>query len=361
MFPGRRTFSRKQGSVINLDTEDRNIVKQEREITPRREDRPKASTVMALAEAVNRRGDIAKRTMGRAVEATCALESVKEAISQETQLVVDISESAKRAYDEGLIKFDTNKAGEMFAQLKGADGRYGKKIPIKEQVVSQGLDPLEVQNALRTRAIQEQLEQIVVTLQEIGESVGEIKQGQHNDRLGLFVSGQTLYLESCEISDPSLKKLLQAQALKSLSDANGQLTQSISADIKYLAEGRYKSRKTGQKAAIEEKLTSIRSALETVNMSFALKAAIYYSAGETGAMLQCLGQYSEFIGEHIVPNSKKLAELDPKEQLPKGGFWAEKAKALEGVECIRGLLTESESDIEALGLEASEEKDNGEG
>ena len=140
--------------------------------------------------------------MEKVAEAACALDSIKEALTEETQLVVDLSESAKKAYDEGLIKFDTNKAGEMFAHLRDANGHYGKRIPIKEQVVSQGMNPLEVQNAIRTQAIQEQLEQIVVTLQEISEGVSEIKQGQHNDRLGLYLSGQSLYLEACEVSDP---------------------------------------------------------------------------------------------------------------------------------------------------------------
>lgn len=335
--------------------------RQETTISNRKTELATSPSVSTLAKAISKKNGIARNTMEKAAEAACTLVSIKEALSQETQLVVDISESAKKAYDEGLIKFDTNKAGEMFAQLREANGRYGKKIPIKEQIVSQGLNPLEVQNAMRTQAIQEQLEQIVVTLQEISEGVSEIKQGQHNDRLGLFLSGQALYLEACEVRDPAMRKFLEAQALKSLSDANGQLSQSILTDIKYLTEGKYKSRKTGQKTAIEERLTSIRSALDAVNMSFALKAAIYYGDGETEAMLRCLEQYADFIGETIAPKSRKLAELDPTDQLPKGGFWTEKAKALEAVDIIRGLLAEQKEDVKVLALEASEEAGDGEG
>lgn len=259
--------------MYELTKRNETTAKQEGAVATRKAELATTPAVSTLAKAVRQKAETARKTMEKAAEAACTLESVKKALSQETQLVVDIGESAKRAYDESLIKFDTNKAGEMFAQLKDAGGRYGKKIPIKEKIVSQGLNPLEVQNAMRTQAIQEQLEQIVATLQEISEGVSEIKQGQHDDRLGLFLSGRALYLEACEISDQTMKKLLEAQALKSLSDANGQLSQSLSTDIKYLIEGKYKSRKTGQKAAIEERIASIRSALDTVNMSYALKAA----------------------------------------------------------------------------------------
>lgn len=343
-----------------LAKQDRTIAKQNTPIV-RRYNSYGHGAVNALARAVAKKGELAAQMLRKTAEAACSLESVKDALPQETQLVVDMTETAKRAYDEGRIKLDTNKAGEMFAQIRDANGHYGSKIPIKEQVAANGLNPLEVQNAIRTQAIQEQLEEIVATLAEINEGVSDIKQGQHNDRLGLFLSGQALYLEACAVEDPTMRKFLEAQALKSLSDANGQLSQSISTDIKYLAEGRYKSRKTGQKATIEERLASIRDSLDAVNASFALKAAIYYGGGEIEAMLKCLEQYADFIGAAVAPKSKKLAELDPTEKLPKGGFWEEKVSALEAVDNIRGLLNAPEEPAEVPALESDKEKNDGEG
>ena len=313
-----------------------------------------ASSISAFANVVKCKGELAKKTLEKTAESACTLDSIKEALSEETQLVVDMSNAAKKAYKDGLIKLDVDKAGNMFAQLRDGNGRYGKKIPIKEQVIANGLNPLEVQNAMRTQAIQEQLEEIVATLAEINECVGDIKQGQRDDRLGLFLSGQTLYLESREISDPFMRKFLEAQALKSLSDANGQLSQSITTDIRYLTEERYKAKKTGQRRAIEERISSIRSSLDAVNMSYALKAAIYYSDGETDAMLRCLEQYADFIGRSIAPNSKKLAELDSTEKLPKGGFWEEKTLALEAVKRIRAFLCERVDSIEVPSLKPGE-------
>lgn len=334
-------------------------VKQRTQIAERK-DSDSQGAIRALAKTIAKKNELASQTLRKTAEAACSLESVKDALSKETQLVVDMTEDMKKAYDEGLIKLVTNKAGEMFAQVRRADGTYGNKLSIKEQVLAKGLNPLEVQNAMRTQAIQEQLEEIVATLAEISEGVSDIKQGQHNDRIGLLLSGQALYLEASVIEDPTMRKFLEAQALKSLSDAGGQLSQSITTDIKYLAEGKYKSRKKDQKAAIEDRLSSIRNSLDAVNMLFALKAAIYYGSEETEAMLKCLEQYANFIMETVAPKSKKLAELDPAERLPKGGFWEEKALALEAVNNIRGHLNAPEDQAGILTVEAGEEENHDE-
>ncbi len=116
-----------------LTKRNETTAKQEGAVATRKAELATTPAVSTLAKAVRQKAETARKTMEKAAEAACTLESVKEALSQETQLVVDISESAKRAYDEGLIKFDTNKAGEMFAQLRDAGGRYGKKTPLRRK------------------------------------------------------------------------------------------------------------------------------------------------------------------------------------------------------------------------------------
>jgi hypothetical protein len=315
-------------------------------------------TITILAQAVREKSNSARQTLEKVAEVACGVDAVKEALSKESRWVVDMSETAKNAIKEGLIKLDTNKAGETYAQIRDSKGHYSTKFPIKEELVAKGLNPLEVQSAIKTQAIQEQLEEIVTTLQDINEGVSEVIQGQHNDRIGLLAGGQALYLESCEISDPTMRHLLEAQSLKSLSDANGQLAQGVTTDIKYLTEGKYKTKKKSESQAIEDRLSSIRSELDALNMTVALKAAIYYKNNETSAMVKCLEQYAGFINDAVSVNSKKLAELDSTDQLPAGGFWEEKAKALNAVGEISHLLEAPEVEVLPVLPEGSEEIDN---
>ena len=84
----------------------------------------------------------------------------------------------------------------------------------------QGLTVEQIELAMQMDAIRAQLESMIETLKTIEGRVTEVIQGQHNDRIGLFYSGLSLYTESQRITSDSLRTLTQANALKALSDAN---------------------------------------------------------------------------------------------------------------------------------------------
>ena len=316
--------------------------------------------VGVLETVVKTKAEMAKTTIEEAAQAVCTMEAAQGALSKDVRYVVDMSDTAKQALRSGAIKFDINDKGEMFAQIRKANGQFGEKFPIKEELAAKGIDPLQMQVAMQVQAIQDQLREIMDVLQGIEEIVSEIKQGQHGDRLGLCHSGRLLFLESLEVSDKTLRSLLESQALKSLSDGAGQLMQEIAVNVRYLAEGKYKSKKGGQKAAIAERLAEIRASLDAVNASVAIKAAIYYNEGETGALARTLETYAEFINGSIAQWAGTLAELDESEKLPKGGFWEQKAQSLQEAARIRGLLDGSTEYEAVLMLESSEEADDAE-
>ena len=58
------------------------------------------------------------------------------------RLVVDASDDMLEAIDRGDIKLTADKLGNTHAQIKQANGQYGKKLPIKKEEFSQGIDPV---------------------------------------------------------------------------------------------------------------------------------------------------------------------------------------------------------------------------
>lgn len=315
--------------------------------------------VAVFESAVKNRSSNARSILEKAAEIFCSIDAVREALTKDVRFVVDIDEQTKQALREGAVRFDVGKDGSIYAQLRAANGRYSDKLPIKEELVARGLNPLEVQSAIQTQALQEQIEEVVETLKEIGEGISDIKQGQRDDRFGLLQGGQALYLEAQEVTDPTMRKLLEAQALKSLSDACGQLGQGAKTDIRYLMEGGYKQKKTGQTAAIDEKIVALRAGIEGLNAAFAMKAAIYYAEGEDAAVFRVIDQYASFLATTVEPYAGKLAELDAVDRLPKGGFWKEKAKALESADKMKMLL-EGEAECELYMLPEAREIPDGE-
>ena len=282
-------------------------------------------------------------------EADCLLTQIATALmekdnsskerSDEVKYVVDMNNEIKEAFKKGEIRFDINKkTGEVYAQLRKKNGHYGKKLSIKEEI-NEDVEADDIGLALQMQAIAEKLVDIIDVLEEIGEAVVEVLQGQQNDRIGLYYSGQNLYFESKHISDRTFKSYLLAQSLKTLSDASAQMVQSIKTDIQYLVDKKYKSKKEKSLQIIDDKMIDINKSFEIVHRAFVLRADIYYEQGELEAMLRVLDSYGNFLEKVIVPVSSKLMEYDVNDTLLKEGVWEKRAGAFVEIKDMRKLIT----------------------
>ena len=146
--------------------------------------------------------------------------------------VVEMSEDTMHKIDAGVLKLSTSKDGNTYAQLLDADNKFGAKFPIKKEDVVAGFDPVQMTMALQMKAMQDQLENIAKQIQYIDHNVKEVLQGQQNDRIGMYYSGLSLYVEAKNIADAELRKNLIAQSLRALSDASFQIQLNMQNDMK---------------------------------------------------------------------------------------------------------------------------------
>lgn len=245
----------------------------------------------------------------------------------EEKYVVDMSDDLKRSIDSGDVELVTSKTGEVYAQLRSENGRFGKPLPIKKELAQEGISEAELQMALQMEAFKKQLQTIMEGMKTIECHVAEILQGQRNDRIGLFYSGLSLYTEGREIQDSDLRKQIIAQALKSINDANAQMIQEIRTDIRFLEQKKYLKEKNSLKV-IDEKIDDIHQCYDIVFRSAFLKAALYYENGEMVSMLTAIDEYGCFIEKMIVPHTGLLSELDKNDKFIKTGEWGTIANKL---------------------------------
>ena len=277
---------------------------------------------LKLAQAEN----IAKNVYRAVGKASPMVTQVHEATKKGFKYVVDATESTLGAIESGKIKLTTEKSGKMFAQIREANGHYGSKLPIKKEAFAKGIDPIQMANALQMKALQDQVQQIADQIAVIDYSVREVIQGQQNDRIGLYYSGLTLYLESQNINDRELKKALIAQSLRALSEARFQLGLTMQSDIKYLAEGDYKMGKGKSVALIDSRINSINQSFAFIHLATMLRAGIYCNEGELTAMSTVLNEYSYFIDGTIAKNAGLLAQCDRTDTGTEKGIWKSRAK-----------------------------------
>lgn len=268
---------------------------------------------------------------------------VQKAFAQEHKepnYTVVMSDELKEAIHSGSVELVTSKSGEVYAQLRKGKGRFGKPLPIKEELSEQGITVEALQLALQMEAIKEQIQIIIEGLKEIESRVTDVIHGQRNDRIGLFYSGLSLYIEARSIKDEFLKKQITAQALKSISDANAQMIQDLRTSMEYLLTEQYRhSKKMTEK--IEEHLAVIHQCYDVVYRAFFLKAAIYQENRELASMLTAIDEYGRFIEKMIVPYAGKLSELDKHDKFIEKGTWGAIAKTLVGCRELKQQICEN--------------------
>lgn len=271
------------------------------------------------------------------------IETAKEIINKayvgdvkddEVKYVVDMSDEIKNALEKGEIKLVQEKGGQFFAQLRNAKGQYGEKLPIKKEITAAGISPQELQMALQLQAIREQLGKIIESLQEVEGRVIDVIQGQRNDRIGLFYSGLSLYVESCSVQDDFLRKQIVSQALKSINDSNAQMIQDLKTSLDYLMNKKYlKTKKPTEK--IEEHLDIIQQCYDIIFRASFLKAMIYQENNELGPMLTSIDEYARFVEKMISPYVGRLSELDKNSKFIDEGAWGKIAGTLEGCNTLK--------------------------
>lgn len=248
---------------------------------------------------------------------------------EKMRLVVDGSDDLIKDYQNGVIKLAKEK-GHVVAQIKN-NGKYGPKLPIKEETYLDGPNSLEIMNACQLKNIANSLQELSNQMLAIDENIKEVLRGQQNDRLGLYYSGVSLYLEANRVSDPAFKNNLISQSLKALSDANYQLVLTMQSDIQYLARREYESDKRHKFNLMNEKINNINKAFSAIHQATLMKAAIYFQCGEINAMTSVFNEYALFIQNTIVPNAKILTQCDVNDTGKIDGTWSSRSLLLEKV------------------------------
>ena len=337
---------------------DESLTKAEKEITPPVDRSPLTLLNTAIRqncnEADNAIADIIKAVKRQIPE----MAQIGKAADTGFRLVVDVSDETLRDIDRGDIKLTTDKMGNTFAQMRQSNGRYGEKLPIKREEFSQGIDPVQAANAMQVKALQEQLDEIAEQITVIDGRVKEVLRGQQNDRIGLFHSGMSLYLEAREISDEGLQKLLISQSLRALSDAAAQLDLELQEDVAYLSNGEYKKAKGKRMKLIDEKMVSINRCFPVLHQASVARTAIYCEQGEVKAMASALEAYSRLIKQTVGSYAGLLAEFDTSDDGTDQGIWRSRAALQLDVSTLSKALSAPEKTfyLEAITDEKEAEK-----
>lgn len=286
-------------------------------------------------------------TIHEIINAVPVLEVFISKMEKGQKLVLDISKETMRKIQSGELKIMETKEGVLKAEICDPNGIMKEHMNVKYEEFCKVPNPIELANMAQIVNMKQQLQAVVEELESLGRAVRGVLVGQQNDRIGLYKSGEELYLEAKVIKNTYLQQQLIGVALKSLEDARMQMIENIKTDITSISaydHGRIKMKSQ----EINEILERINLSFDVINRASFLKAGIYYEQDEMQAMLLSLEQYSVFLSEQINKNAKLLYDYDKADKCI-SGKWHERSEKLP--QTIDSLIEKYNRDQQVLEVE----------
>ena len=164
------------------------------------------------------------RQVPAVIEMAHKWQGFSEGRSYRAVIPADILERIK----DGNARLGKSASGRLSANIH--DNQTGEIIG---QVSLEGISP-ELLSSLGQMAMQSTLIEIVRRLEVIEREIGDIGQGQIDDRVGLVDSGENLYYLAAKATDMENRRLLLTNAVAQLSEARGRLMRTLETDIRLI-------------------------------------------------------------------------------------------------------------------------------
>ena len=282
-------------------------------------DRPTEYLFNTVSKQMSAAEETAIQIYHQLVKDTPTVLEAGKALNNNLRLVVSASEKTMDGIAKGTIKL-VNENGNVYAQIKNGQ-HYGKKLPVRAEKFS-SFDPSTFAAALQMQALQTEVESVHTQVMVLTDLTKGILQGQTDDRIGLYLSGAYMFIEAKSVKNKSLAVELCSQAIRSISEAEFQLSVSLNSDIKYIVKKEYKTIPIKERQKnVTERMNSIEQKYTYIHKATMLKSAIYFDLGETGAMVSSLREYSKFIDNVIVPNALVLSQVTVGDDGSSNGRW----------------------------------------
>ena len=230
---------------------------------------------------------------------------------------VSIKDKVSSLFKDGKVRLGELKDGSGFMPnfVANENLTIDGKVYKENQIVAQARLNLkditpDMANAINDCIVNMQLARINTKLDEMNKSIGNIEQGQRNDRIALVYSAEEKMKEALATKDNNLKVNIIAEAVSTANDARFQLMETLKTDIKNVIVG---TKATNLVDAIEKLIKGnaevtasiidkIRTAFFYINMSTSICAQGYMLLGEKGAMQKSINVYKDFINDMFIKN-----------------------------------------------------------
>jgi len=239
-----------------------------------------ASTVMVINRFFELTDTDAARLVAYIAKKAPHIKKIFDSLKGKTELVVKLSEEARRKLASKEWHWAMAKDGSMLPTLKDAANDWAQQIRVDQITVR----PDMIDSFIGLMQ-QDNLADLTQKVIELTEAVDRIAAGQYNDRIAMFYGARQLYIEAMCMTDPENRRIALLNAAKSADDAIATLQQTIQSDLKNLSNDKQPQKSTKQIAKCFSKL----------NDSVQISVNAYAALGENHSLLAATRSYQCFV------------------------------------------------------------------
>lgn len=286
-----------------------------------------------------------KTILEKIIAASPVIAELAKKLEKTEKLKLSFSDEVLQKLKDGTYRLMKEKDSGIFKAVAVGPGGIKELGNISIEQIPREIDLTQLSNAMQGMAINEKLQEISEKLEEMSKTIEGVIRGQHNDRLAMYYSGESLYREALVCIDKNMRIQLEASAIKALSDSVAALKVTLMSDIKELCEHfDFEKQRFDKKIKVEkihEKVELINSAFSAIHDSTALKSAIYYKEGEYGAVTVTLSEYKRFLQETLDDERANILYFaDENEKKYLSGVWDMRKNHLpEEIEEVKNRLS----------------------
>ena len=249
-----------------------------------------SSTVMALNNFFALADTDAAKLIVYLAEKAPHIKKVFDSLKGKTELVVKLSEEARRKLASGEWQWVMAKDGSgLLPTLRDAAKDWAQQIRVEQIIIRP-----EMLNSLMNLTQKNNLDALMQKVIELTEAVDRIAAGQYNDRIAMFYGARQTYIEAMSMDSPDSRRVALLNAAKSSNDAIATLQQTIRYDLTNLLD-----LKSGKE--LDESTRLIAKCFSKLNDSVQVSINAYAALGENRAMLAAVTSYQCFVEQTWLP------------------------------------------------------------
>ncbi|KFI62078.1 zinc ribbon domain-containing protein [Bifidobacterium cuniculi] len=216
---------------------------------------------------------------------------------EETGMVATIKKSTQKLIDQGILRFQLDKQGNILPNIVDANNTIREKVRLENIQYTPDVMP-----ALQHIQTQAAIAMVLAEIKDVEHSLAQLQVELQQDRLAKADAAWQLLMQASRVTDSRRRDRMLDEALQMTAEAKHVLMRNYGEKWRALMDPKTKNRSAAALDAFQD-LVAITNMVRVETQAYAM-------AGEQEAQLYCLSEFRDFIQHNRLDERDTLLEIN---------------------------------------------------